>query len=765
MNPPPDMQAGFPANPDGAPGEGAQQLELPAALTAPPAIARRKKPRPMLRQYELVERIKSYNPESDEAAINRAYVFSMKAHGTQQRASGETYFSHPLEVAGILTEMKMDDATIITALLHDTIEDTVATKDDVTRLFGAEIARLVEGVTKLSRIELQNEQTKQAENFRKLLLAMSEDIRVLLVKLADRLHNMRTLHHIKNPDKRRRIARETLEIYAPLAERIGIEKMQGELEELAFAELQPEAHAAIIARLEQLRSADVNLVERLETALSEKLRAGGVVPTMEGREKAPYSIWKKMQRKNITLEQLSDIMAFRVLVDSVEQCYQVLGILHGSFPVVPGRFKDYISTPKPNRYQSLHTAVIGPFGFRMEIQIRTHGMHNVAELGVAAHWVYKQGEAGKPDGEHYRWLRELLDIVEQAQRPEEFLEHTKLALFQDQVFCFSPKGDLIALPRGSTPIDFAYAVHSRVGDHCAAAKVNGRMVPLRTVLNNGDQVEIITAKTASPNPSWERLVATGKARSAIRKFIRSQQRGEYITLGRQMLQKVFVQEKRELNEKDLEPHLSKFQAQDLDDLYANVGASLQSPRDVLAAVYPGVREKPSELPVTVVGKKTKGSEEGKKKDGAPIVLQGLIPGMAVHYARCCHPLPGDRIAGIVATGRGVTIHTIDCDTLEQFQEQPEKWIDVTWGEDAGKDRMASRILVVMANKPGALGTVTTLLGKQDANILNLKFTNRTQEFFDLLLDLEVRDTKHLTNVIAVLRTSPVIIDVSRVKGR
>ena len=634
-------------------------------------------PRPsLIRQYELVERVKAYDPDADEDLLNRAYVFSMQAHGVQKRASGDPYFSHPLEVAGILTEMKMDATTIATGLLHDTVEDTIATQEEILKLFGPSVARLVDGVTKLSRIEFQNDQAKQAENFRKLVLAMSEDIRVLLVKLADRLHNMRTLHHLGDPAKRRRIARETLDIYAPLAERIGIEKMQDELQDLAFGELNPDARDSIVTRLGHLRSEGGSIAAKVQKELQSVLAQAGVKATVEGREKTPYSIWRKMQRKNIAFEQLSDIMAFRIVVDTVEQCYQALGVIHSRYPVVPGRFKDYISTPKPNKYQSLHTGIIGPERQRIEIQIRTAYMHEVSELGVAAHWAYKQGEQ-RTDGLQYRWLRELLDIVEHAQRPEEFLEHTKLELFQDQVFCFSPKGDLIALPRGATPVDFAYAVHSGVGDSCAGAKVNGRMVPLRTELHNGDQVEVITQKGGTPSPAWERFVVSGKARARIRRFVRTQQRTEYIVLGRAMLDKLCKQEGVDFGEKPFEAVAKNFQASSLDDLFANIGASLQSTRDVFNAAFPNHRAKAAEKSPLITESGTLTAVKAKPRTSAtPLALKGLIPGMAVHFARCCHPLPGDAITGIVSTGRGVTIHTRDCETLEAFRDTPERWIDV-----------------------------------------------------------------------------------------
>src|SRR5437899_6421298 len=525
----------------------------------------------MMRQFELVELVKSYDPKADEGALNRAYVYSMKAHGAQLRASGDPYFSHPVEVAGLLAQMKLDTASIVTGLLHDTVEDTVATLEDIERQFGPEIGRLVDGVTKLSRIELQSDQTQQAENFRKLVLAMSEDIRVLLVKLADRLHNMQTLRYIKDDDKRRRIARETMDIYAPLAERIGMHRMKDELEDLAFAELYADARQSLKTRLAFLREKGGDLVSRIIGALDTTLREGGIANAqVSGREKSPYAIWRKMQRKNVGFEQLSDIMAFRITVDTVEACYHALGILHSAYPVVPGRFKDYISTPKPNNYRSLHTGVIGPERQRIEVQIRTREMHEVAELGVAAHWRFKQ-DAPRLDGRQYRWLRELLDILEHAAGPEEFLEHTKLEMFQDQVFCFTPKGDLIALPRGATPVDFAYAVHSEVGDRCVGAKINGRMAPLRTQLQNGDQVEVVTSRNQTPSPTWERFVVTGKARACIRRFIRTQQRAQYLELGRSILAKDFRHDGHDLSEKALDGALKKLKYETGDELLAGAG--------------------------------------------------------------------------------------------------------------------------------------------------------------------------------------------------
>jgi GTP pyrophosphokinase len=718
----------------------------------------------MMRQFELVERVKSYDPNADEDAINRAYVYAMKMHGSQLRASGDPYFSHPIEVAGILTKYRLDSASIITALLHDTVEDTPATQDEIEKLFGRDIARLVDGVTKLNRIELQSDHAKQAENLRKLVLAMSEDIRVLLVKLADRMHNMRTLHYIKNPDKRRRIAMETMEIYAPLAERIGMQGIKMELEDLAFAELHPDARGSIVARLSFLREQGGDLIGRILEELRKILTEAGITATVSGREKTPYSIWQKMQRKNVGFEQLSDIMAFRVAVNGIEDCYRALGVIHSKYPMVPNRFKDYISTPKPNGYRSLHTGVFGPERHRIEVQIRTTEMHEVAELGVAAHWKYKRDDGTLTDGRQYRWLRELLDILEHASNPEEFLEHTKLEMFSDQVFCFTPKGDLISLPRGACPVDFAYAVHSQVGDTCVGAKVNGRIMPLRTQLQNGDQVDIITSKAQTPNPTWERFVVTGKARARIRRFIRTQQRAQYTELGRAILVRAFRQESYDFTEKGLDGVLRIFKAPSVDDLLAMVGEGTVTAREVVSSVYPELKSQ-AQRPDNVVALKARPKPHADKKDGKghAVPIKGLIPGMAMHFAGCCHPLPGDRIVGIVATGKGVTIHTIDCENLEQYVEQPERWLDLAWDESEAATNVG-RVDLVVTNEPGTFGAVSTVIAKNMGNITNLKITNRTPDFFEMIIDIEVRDVKHLTNIIAALRATPAINSVERARN-
>jgi GTP pyrophosphokinase len=711
----------------------------------------------MMRQFELVEQVKSYDPKADEDALNRAYVYSLKAHGAQRRESGDPYFSHPVEVAGLLAQMKLDTASIITGLLHDTVEDTVATLDDIERLFGPDIARLVDGVTKLSRIELQSDQTKQAENFRKLVLAMSDDIRVLLVKLADRLHNMQTLRFIKSEERRRRIARETMDIYVPLAERIGMHRMKDQLEDLAFAELHPDARASIVARLGFLREKGGDIVARIVAELKATLAKDGLAASVSGREKSPYSIWRKMERKNVSFEQLADVMAFRILVDGVADCYHALGVIHSAYHVVPGRFKDYVSTPKPNNYRSLHTGVIGPERQRIEMQIRTRDMHEVAELGVAAHWIFKQ-QAGRVDGRQYRWLREMLEILEQASNPEEFLEHTKLEMFQDQVFAFTPKGDLIALPRGATPVDFAYAVHSQIGDTCVGAKINGRLLPLRTELANGDQVEIVTSKAQTPSPTWERFVVTGKARARIRRFIRTQQRAQYLDLGRAIVQKAFRQQGQSFSERPLAAVLGQFHCATVEDLYVAVGEGLATGREVVNAAFPLPPEaRDKVVPLDQARKK------GRPRDTA-VSIRGLIPGMALHFAGCCHALPGDRIVGIVTTGKGVTIHTIDCDTLESFADEPERWLDVAWSSEEADAAHVGRINVTIANEPGNLGSLTTTIGKQGGNISNLKITNRSVDFFEILIDIQVADVKHLSTIIAALRATPVINSVERARG-
>ena len=716
-------------------------------------------------QSDLVDKMKAYNPELKTALVEGAVEYARKMHDGQTRASGEPYYTHPVEVAGILADMKLDTGTILTAILHDTLEDTAATYEDLKKQFGVEVADLVNGVSKLTRIESQTAEGKQAENFRKLLLAMSEDIRVLLVKLADRLHNMRTLDAISKPEKRRRIALETLEIYAPLAERVGMHRIKEELEDLSFSHLNPEARESIVNRLSFLRKEGGDLVTKIIEELRDVLEVNDIHAEITGREKTRYSIWKKMQRKNVAFEQLSDIMAFRIVVDTMDQCYMALGVIHSKYPSIPGRFKDYISTPKPNGYRSIHTAVMGPQRQRIEIQIRTREMHYESDMGVAAHWAYKEGkQASAKDVKKFRWLRELLDILEQEQKPEDFWENTKLELFQEHVFAFSPKGDLVELPSGSTPVDFAYAIHSDIGDKCVGAKINGRIAPLNSKLNNGDQVDIITAKTQNPSPTWERFVVTGKARSHIRKFIRNQQRGEYVILGKAMLQKVFRQEDYEFTEKAVANAVEHYKVENNDDIYANIGSGLFVAREVFRQIFPAHNKEMAKRPSSDMDKAV--MVRAPQGRDTPMPIRGLIPGMAMHFARCCHPLPGDRIVGIVTTGKGVTIHTIDCETLETFADTPERWLDVSWGEGPDSpEAHVGRINVTSAHQPGSLGTLTTVIGKNGGNITNLKIVNRSADFWDMTIDIYVNDTKHLNNIIAALRATPNIASVERAKGR
>ena len=549
----------------------------------------------MMRQYDLVERVRSYNPDTNEDLLNRAYVYAMKAHGAQTRASGDPYFSHPLEVAAILTDLKLDDATIVAALLHDTIEDTEATRAEIDQIFGHEIGALVEGLTKLKRLELVSREAKQAENLRKLLLAIADDVRVLLIKLADRLHNMRTLEFVP-PASRRRIAEETLDIYAPLAGRMGMQEMREELEDLSFRTLDPEAYAVVMQRLDSLAERNRNLIGEIESQLSKNLQKNGLTAHVYGRRKQPFSIWTKMERKSVGFEQLSDIFGFRVVMKDVEACYRALGVVHTTWPVVPGRFKDYISTPKQNDYRSIHTTVIGPGNQRVELQIRTEEMDQIAEFGIAAHAFYKDGvgsptELLKRESNAFAWLRHTIGILSESANPEEFLEHTKLELFHDQVFCFTPKGKLIALPRQANVIDFAYAVHTDVGNSAVGCKINGKFAPLSSELQNGDEVEVLTSEAQSAPPSaWESLAVTGKARAAIRRATRTAVRDQYAGLGRRIVERLFVRAKIEYADDKLKGALPRLARASIDDVMAAVGRGEMKASDVARAMYPDYKE-------------------------------------------------------------------------------------------------------------------------------------------------------------------------------
>lgn len=738
----------------------------------------------MTRQYELVERILSYQPSANEALLNRAYVYAMKAHGNQKRASGAPYFSHPLEVAAILADMRLDDATIATALLHDTIEDTEATRSEIDALFGAEIGTLVDGLTKIKKLDLVTKKAEQAENFRKLLLAISSDIRVLLVKLADRLHNMRTLEHMK-PAKRKTIAEETMDIYAPLAGRMGMQWLREELEDLSFRWLNPEAYATVSERLRMLRQDNQGLIDEIQGALTSKLKTARVKAIVAGREKKPYAIWSKMERKQISLEQLSDIYAFRIVVPKVPDCYRALAVVHTSWHTVPGRFKDYISNPKQNDYQSIHTTIVGPKHQRVELQIRTEEMHSIAEYGVAAHALYKEGGSGKrvpaQDSSAYRWLTHLVGILLEGDNPEEFLEHTKLELFHDQVFCFTPKGRLIALPRGANCIDFAYAVHTQVGNTAVGAKINGRPMPLATPLRNGDEVEIVCSDAQSPPVAWERLAITGKARSAIRRASRDAVRLQYDKLGREILDRAFRRHGQAFSEEAIGKALPRLSQKTAEDVVTAVGRGELASGDVFRAAFPEEIAGPMPKRRRQVkradegwfglgkvmglkfrwpgsgGKGRAGGQEGP--EGIPI--RGLKSGLPVNFAEG-GAIPGDRIVGILSPGHGITIYPIHAAALKAFDDEPERWIDVTWDIDEDDpQRFPAKIAVTAMNEPGSLAQIATVIGEVDGNIQNIRMTNQVADYTEMLIDLDVWDLQHLNEILTGLRAKDVVSSATR----
>jgi GTP diphosphokinase / guanosine-3',5'-bis(diphosphate) 3'-diphosphatase len=696
----------------------------------------------MLRQYELVERVMAYDPEADEALLNRAYVYSVQKHGTQKRASGDPYFSHPIEVAGLMTELKLDQETIITALLHDTVEDTLATIDEIEEYFGPEVARLVDGVTKLSKIETLTENERAAENLRKFFLAMSEDLRVLLVKLADRLHNMRTLHYIKSEDKRRRISRETMDIYAPLAERVGMYEYMREMQLLAFEQLEPEAYATIIGRLTQIRNTEGGQVDAIALSIKQALAEADIRVEVSGREKHPYSIWKKMAERHVSFEQITDIMAFRVLTESVDDCYRALGVLHSNWQMIPGRFKDYISTPKSNGYRSLHTALIYENSMRMEVQIRTQDMHRTNEFGLAAHWAYKQGD--HPDGQ-VGWLRDLIEIVDASHDAEELLEHTKLAIYQDRIFAFTPKGALYQLPKGATPIDFAYAVHTDLGSMAVGAKINGRHMPLRTPLDNGDVVEIIKSARSSPQLSWLGFVVTGKARAAIRRAVRQKEREEVAGIGRKLFEEIVERLPSKIGKKAVQAAVKRLGYRDEAELMAAIGMAKLSDRDVMEALVPGSATSIDET-------------KAWPRQERAISIRGINPSAAFQLAECCHPVPGDRIVGLKQPGKGVEVHAIDCLSLASGVDVD--WLDLSWGERT--TGAMGRIRCLLYNRPGTLAEVTGIFAGNHANIVHLELSGRDELFGTYEVDLEVTDLAHLTRIVSALRASDAVAQAERV---
>ena len=697
----------------------------------------------MLRQYELVERVLAYDPDADEAMLNRAYVYTVQKHGSQKRASGDPYFSHPVEVAGLMTELKLDQETIVTALLHDTVEDTLATVEEIEKLFGPEVARLVDGVTKLSKIEAMGETERAAENLRKFFLAMSEDIRVLLVKLADRLHNMRTLHYIRSEEKRRRISRETMDIYAPLAERVGMYEYMREMQLLAFEQLEPEGYGIITGRLAQIRSQDHGQVDAIALSIKQALAEAGLKVEVSGREKHPYSIWKKMAERHVSFEQITDIMAFRVLTENVGDCYQALGILHSTWQMIPGRFKDYISTPKSNGYRSLHTALIFENSMRMEVQIRTQEMHRTNEFGLAAHWAYKQGGI-QPDGQ-VGWLRDLIEIVDESHDAEELLEHTKLAIYQDRIFAFTPKGQLLQLPKGSTPVDFAYAVHSDLGSFAVGAKINGRHMPLRTVLNNGDVVELIKSRNASPQLAWLGFVVTGKARAAIRRAVRAKEREEVAAIGRKLFDQIADRLPSKIGKKAVKDAAKRLGFANEEDLMVAIGTAKVEDRAVMEALVPGSTTGLTE------------PDNWTKQDRA-ISIRGLTAGMAFHLGQCCHPVPGDRIVGLRLPGTGVEVHSIDC--LKLASGVDADWLDLSWGERT--TGAIGRLQLVLYNRPGTLAEATGIFAGNRANIIHLESTNRDELFGTYEIDLEVSNLAHLTRIVSALRASDAVAEAERI---
>jgi GTP pyrophosphokinase len=711
----------------------------------------------MISVSELIAKAKLYNPSINEALIQKAYILSKTRHGNQKRHSGDSYFSHPLAVAEILTDLKLDEESIITGLLHDLVEDTDTTLDEIEEEFGQEISSLVDGVTKLGRIESIPKNERVAENFRKLAIAMSQDIRVLLVKLADRLHNMRTLFYVPSREKKIKKARESLDIYAPLAGRIGLNKIKDEIQELAFEIIDPDTRAFISTRLAELKERKKDFIDKIIDDLEKKLSSEKIKFEVSGREKKPYSIWLKMKNRNVGFHHLNDIMAFRIVVSNVQNCYRALGIINSNYSMIPGTFKDYISTAKENGYRSLHLAVLGPLNKKIEIQIRDKKMHEVADLGVAAHWIYKekrQKNFTKKESDQYGWIRDLITIFENSESATEALKHHRLEMHKDEVFCFTPSGDIFNLPIDSTPIDFAYAVHSEVGNSSVSAKINGMIAPLRQKLENGDQVEITTSKTASPSPNWLQFVATSKAKAEIKSFIRREKLKEHIFLGRTILKKFFAAKNIDFDEKAITKSAQKFNAKSLEDLYSKVAEGIVTRNDILKILHPNYDD----------GNVSKAFQpEAKRVKNHLLPIDGLVSGMAIHYGGCCNPIPGDAIVGVINTGTGVTIHNQFCHNLKNLALNPQRIIDVCWKSDKNQTGFySSRIRVLLENKSGSLADITSVIAKKKVNILNIKIATRNIDYFELLIDLEISTVEHLQAVISSIRILKKVIEVQRI---
>jgi len=697
----------------------------------------------MIDVEDLIALVRNYNPRCNAELICKAYAYGTKMHEGQFRKSGEPYFTHPVAVAAILTEQHLDDATIITALLHDTIEDTKSTYAEVERLFGNEVAELVDGVTKLTNLQLSSTHSQQAENFRKLFMAMSKDLRVILVKLADRLHNMRTIRSMK-VEKQAQKARETMEIFAPLAGRMGMQWMREELEDLGFKVLNPEARNSIIRRFLTLQREAGDVVHKITADIRSELEKVQIEASVYGRAKKPYSIWRKMQEKDLAFSRLSDIYGFRVICDSVADCYRILGVIHQRWRAVPGRFKDYISQPKSNGYRSIHTTVSGRDGKRVEVQIRTREMHEVAEAGVAAHWSYREGVRAKNPFavDPAKWISTLTEKLDEGDH-DEFLENVKLEMYSDQVFCFTPKGDVVQLPRGATPLDYAYAIHTRIGNSCVSAKVDGIRVPLWTRLKNGQSVEIITAEGQRPQASWVDIVTTGRAKAAIRRSLREEDRGRFVRLGQELARAAFEHVGKKATDKALRTAAKMLGIPDEAELLARLGSAELTARKVVETLYP-------ELSLSAA----------EEVDAARPVL-GLPDDQSVRRAACCQPLPGERIVGITYRGQGVVMHAIDCPALVEFEEQPNRWVDLHWHAGRHKAVNTVGLELTISNDAGVLGRICTLIGEQKANISDLRFTERKPDFFRLLVDVDLRDVEHLHMVMTALEAETDVAQVSR----
>ncbi|HET7568983.1 MAG TPA: bifunctional GTP diphosphokinase/guanosine-3',5'-bis pyrophosphate 3'-pyrophosphohydrolase [Gammaproteobacteria bacterium] len=695
----------------------------------------------------LLARLETYLSPEQVDTVRRAYDFGAHAHEGQRRISGEPYISHPVAVAGILADMRMDAATITAAVLHDVIEDTPNSKDEIAAAFGEEVAELVDGVSKLTQIRFQSRAEAQAENFRKMLLAMVEDIRVILMKLADRLHNMRTLG-VMPPPKRRRIARETLEIYAPIAHRLGMNTMRLELEDLGFRALYPKRYRVLARQIKRSRGHHKEIVRKITGVFRQALKREGVEARIAGREKHLYSVYMKMRTKRLPLREIMDMYGFRIVVDSVDACYRALGIVHACYKPAPGRFKDYIAIPKGNGYQSLHTVLIGPRGAPVEVQIRTEAMHKIAESGVAAHWLYKSHEtaATAPEARAREWLRGMLDMQKGAASSVEFLENVKVDLFPDEVYVFTPQGDIRRLPRGATAVDFAYAVHTDVGNACVAAKVDRRMIPLRTPLVNGQTVEIITAKGAIPNPAWLDFVVTAKARANIRHYLKNLKRDKAILLGRRLLERALESYKTRLKKlpaAQIETVLADFKLAGIDDLMEQIGLGERLAPLVARRLLPDA------------------AREGEPAASGPLAIKGT-EGMVVSLGRCCHPIPGDPIIGYLSAGRGIVIHRDSCRNLADYRSQPDKWLEVQWEKDIGRE-FAVEIRCEVANQRGVLATVAATIAELGSNIEHVSLQERDGQTSTLNMVFSVQDRKHLARIMRHLRNMPQVLRIARTR--